>query len=54
MKSIQRIVEKYGGNLSVQTEEDVFFVNILFPAVAAEKPEKPEKAEKTENGGKGE
>jgi sensor histidine kinase regulating citrate/malate metabolism len=45
MKSIQRIVEKYGGNLSVQTDADVFFVNILFPAVAAEKTTKGGRSE---------
>ena len=36
MKSIRMIVEKYEGNLSIQTKGEVFNVNILFP-VAKEK-----------------
>ena len=32
MKSIKRIVEKYGGNMSVVTDGDVFNLNLLFSA----------------------
>ncbi len=31
MKSIRAIVEKYGGNLSVSTEDDEFYLNIVLP-----------------------
>ena len=30
MKSIRRIVEKYGGQLTVRAEEGVFFLDLLF------------------------
>ena len=35
LKSIQLVVEKYGGNLSVAAKENVFNLNILIPAVQA-------------------
>ena len=33
MKSIQYVVEKYGGNLVVNLEEKIFSVDIIFPVL---------------------
>ena len=33
MKSIQYVVEKYGGNLVANLEEKIFSVDIIFPVL---------------------
>ena len=39
LKSVRLMAEKYGGNLSVGTADNIFYVNIMIPSSALSVPE---------------